>query len=120
MGDVVLGELLKERGIAPAPAPSADVFLVAATPDDRPAVLSLAHRLRSVDFRVEYGLTDAKVGKQLELAGARRARVAVVIGPDERARDAAVLRNLATKGQHEVPLAVLPERIREMLIADSR
>jgi histidyl-tRNA synthetase len=119
MGDVVLGELLKERGVAPAPAPSADVFLVAATPDDRPAVLSLAHRLRAADFSVEYGLTDAKVGKQLELAGARRARVAVVIGPEERARDAAVLRNLATKKQEEVSLAALPDRIRGMLIADS-
>ena len=105
MGDVVLGELLKERGLAPAAPPGAQVFVVAATGEDRPAVLRLAHELRERDLRVEYALGDVKIGKQLELAGARRARFAVVLGPEERARNAAVLKDLGGKAQREVPLA---------------
>jgi histidyl-tRNA synthetase len=111
MGDVVLGELLKERGLLPPPRPSVVVFVVAATGEDREAVLRLAHQLRERDIAVEYALGDLKLGKQLELAGARRARYAVVLGPEERARSAAVLKDLAGKAQREVPLAGLPELI---------
>ncbi len=111
MGDVVLGELLKERGLVPAPAPSAEVFVIAATSDDRPTVLRLVHELRGRDIRVEYALSDLKIGKQLELASARHARYAVVLGPVERARGAAVLKDLETRGQRDVPLAGLAEAV---------
>ncbi|HEX7024333.1 MAG TPA: ATP phosphoribosyltransferase regulatory subunit, partial [Gemmatimonadales bacterium] len=111
MGDVVLGELLRERGLAPHPAPSAEVFVVGATPEDRPTVLRLAHELRDGGLRVEYALGDLKVGKQLELASARRARFAVVIGPEERGRNAAVLKDLESRAQRELPLAGLPEAL---------
>ena len=46
MGDVVLGELLRERGLGPDPAAAIDAFLVAVTPDDQPLMLRLAHALR--------------------------------------------------------------------------
>jgi histidyl-tRNA synthetase len=114
MGDVVLGELLKERGLAPPAAASVDVFLVAATAEDRPQVLRLAHQLRDRDIRVEYALGLDKVGKQLKLADARGARIAVVLGPEERARNAAVVKNLSDGSQREVGMdalaaALLPE-----------
>jgi histidyl-tRNA synthetase len=115
MGDVVLGELLAERGLAPEAPPGAEVFLVAATGDDRPAVLRLAHRLRDGGLRVEYALADDKVGKQLSLANARRARLAVVLGPEERVRNAAVLKDLRNGAQREVALAELPEALRAEL-----
>lgn len=118
MGDVVLGELLKERGLAPAAAPSAEVFVVAATSDDRATALRLAHQLRERDLGVEYALGDVKIGKQLELAGARRARYAVVIGPEERGRNAAVLKNLESKAQREVPLADVADTLVTSLKAD--
>jgi len=109
MGDVVLGELLKERGLVPPPGSVAQVFVVAATSDDRPTVLRLVHTLRARELRVEYALTDLKIGKQLELASARRARFAVVLGPEERSREVAVLKDLDTRGQREVPLSELPD-----------
>jgi len=108
MGDVVLGELLKERGLAPGAPTGAEVFLVGVTREDRPAVLRLAHHLRDTGARVEYSLTDDKMGKQLKLADARRARFAVVLGPEERSRQAAVLKDLSAGSQREVPLAELP------------
>jgi histidyl-tRNA synthetase len=107
MGDVVLAELLKERGLVPEAPPNADVFLVAATGEDRPAVLRLAHQLRDAGLRVEYALGDEKMARQLKLAGARRARIAVLLGPEERAREAAVVKDLAGGSQREVPLAEL-------------
>jgi histidyl-tRNA synthetase len=109
MGDVVLTELLRERGLAPPVPASADVFVAAVTPEDRPFVLTLAHRLRDAGLAVEYGFGDDKLGRQLKLADARRARFAVVLGPDERARDAAVLKDLHAGVQHEVPLQTLDE-----------
>ena len=104
MGDVVLGELLRERGFLPPPEPSAEVFVVAVTPEDRANLFRLAHQLRDRELRVEYALGDDKVGKQLQLADARGARFAVVLGPEERGRNAAVLKNLENGSQREVGL----------------
>ncbi|HSE43710.1 MAG TPA: histidine--tRNA ligase, partial [Gemmatimonadales bacterium] len=86
MGDVVLGELLKDRGLAPPlPAPI-DVLVAGITEQDLPHVLRLAHELRDEGIRVEYVLSLQPIGKQLKLADARQARFAVMIGPDDRAK----------------------------------
>jgi histidyl-tRNA synthetase len=99
MGDVVLGELLKDKGLAPSEVSSIDVFLAFITQEDLPHVLSLAHCLREAGLRTEYALSPQTVGKQLNLANARNARLAVVIGPDERARGEIVLKDLRTGSQ---------------------
>ena len=115
MGDVVIGELLRARGRAPAPAPSVDVFLVAVSAEDRPAMLALAHRLRGEDIRLEYSLSAERVPKQLKLADSRSARLAVMLGPEERARNMVVVRNLRDGSQREVPLNSLGLELRTML-----
>jgi histidyl-tRNA synthetase len=58
---------------------------------------------------VEYGLRAAPVRKQLELAAARGAPRAVIVGPAERAAGVAVVRDLATGGEARVPLTQLRE-----------
>jgi histidyl-tRNA synthetase len=103
MGDVVLGELLQERGLLPGAPASAQVFLVAATAEDRPRVFRLAHQLRDLELQVEYSMGDDKVGKQLKLADARGARLALVLGPEERSRGTVVLKRLSDGAQREVP-----------------
>jgi histidyl-tRNA synthetase len=104
MGDVVLGELLKDKGLISTDPSSIDVFLVFITQEDLPHVLSLAHSLRDVGLRVEYALSPQAVGKQLKLADARHARLAAVLGPDERARGDIVLKDLQSGSQEMVPL----------------
>jgi histidyl-tRNA synthetase len=104
MGDVVLGELLKDKGLAPSEVSSVDVFLAFITPEDLPHVLSLAHHLRDAGLRVEYALSPQAVGKQLKLADARNARLAAVLGPDERARGEIVIKDLRSGSQETVPL----------------
>jgi histidyl-tRNA synthetase len=107
MGDVVLGELLRERkGSFEAPA-LLDAFLIAVSGDDVAPVLSLAHELRDRGVAVEYGLRHAAIRKQLELAAARRARRAIIIGPEERAAQLAVVRDLGAGTEERVPLARL-------------
>lgn len=107
MGDVVLGELLRERGLAPPVSAPIDLFVAAAAEADRPAVWRLVHELRDAGWRVEHALGVQNLGRQFKLADARGARVALVVGADERARGAVVLKDLAAGGQREVARAAL-------------
>lgn len=107
MGDVVLGELLKERGLVPKASIELGAFLIPVGGDDLPIVLQLAHALRERGIAVEYGLRHAAVRKQLELAAARGAARAVIIGPDERAEGLAVVRDLRTSTEAKVPIRQL-------------
>jgi histidyl-tRNA synthetase len=111
MGDVVLGELLRDRGLVPSDGSSIDVFLAAITEDDLPFVLALAHQLRDAGLRAEYALSAQPVGKQLKLADARSARFAVVIGPDDRARGEVMVKDLKDKGQEAVGRDRVVERL---------
>ncbi len=107
MGDVVLGELLKERGVTPKASTELGAFLIAVGGDDLPTMLQLAHALRERGISVEYGLRHAGVRKQLELASARGAARAVIVGPEERAKGTAVVRDLRTGTEAQVPLRQL-------------
>lgn len=107
MGDVVLGELLKERGVAPKASIELGAFLIAVGGEDLPVVLQLAHALRERGIAVEYGLRHAAVRKQLELAAARGAARAVIVGPEERAAGLAVVRDLRTSTEAKVPIQQL-------------
>jgi histidyl-tRNA synthetase len=104
MGDVVLAELLKDKGLAPTEVSSIDVFLAFITREDLPHVQALAHELRDAGLRVEYALGTQAVGKQLNLANDRNARLAVVVGPDERAQGQIVLKDLKSGSQEKIPL----------------
>jgi len=104
MGDVVLGELLKERGVAPKASTELGAFLIAVGGDDVAWMLRLAHAMRDRGIAVEYGLRHAGVRKQLELAAARGAPRAVIIGPEERQAGLAVVRDLQAGSEAKVPL----------------
>jgi histidyl-tRNA synthetase len=107
MGDVVLGELLRSRQLRLEASGQLDAFLVAVGGDDLAAVLKLAHELRDRGMAVEYGLRHAPIRKQLELAAARGAPRAVIIGPDERKANVATVRDLTAGTEQKVPLAEL-------------
>src|SRR5881398_3396639 len=108
MGDVVLGELLQERGPADQASTKLDAFLIAVSGEDMAPTLKLAHQLRDLGVAVEYGLRPAAIRKQLELAAARGARRAVILGPDERAAGEVVVRDMKAGTEERVPIAKLP------------
>ncbi len=107
MGDVVLGELLKDRGPADQASTKLDAFLIAVSGEDVAPLLKLAHQLRDRGVAVEYGLRPAAIRKQLELAAARGAPRAVIVGPDERAAGEGVVRDLKAGKEQRVPIAQL-------------
>jgi len=115
LGDVVLTELLRDRGLVPGEQSSIDVFLAGISEEDAPEVLALAHELRDAGMRVEYALSPQPLGKQLRLADARNARLAVVLGPDERARGELVVKDLVAKTQSAVPRDAVAPRLLETL-----
>jgi histidyl-tRNA synthetase len=115
MGDVVLAELLKDRGLAAAARTGVEVFVAAVTEDDLPHLLRLAHELRDAGLAVEYALSPQLLGKQLKLADARGARIAVLIGPDDRARGEVMLKDLRAKTQRAVRHDRVAAEIRAVL-----
>lgn len=104
MGDVVLRELLADRGLLPDTARTLDDYLVAVTPEERPAMLAVAHRLRDAGRSVEYALRPQGVGKQFKNASALGARRVVVLGPDELAQGVAVVRDMESGAETRVPI----------------
>src|SRR2546429_1660904 len=108
MGDVVLGELLKERGPADQASTKLDAFLIAVSGEDVAPMLQLAHRLRDLGVAVEYGLRPAAIRKQLELAAARGAARALIVGPDERAAGEGVVWGVQARRPGRGPRAKAP------------
>jgi histidyl-tRNA synthetase len=111
MGDVVLGELLKSRAVAPQASGRLDAFLVAVSGEDMPEVLRLAHELRDLGLAVEFALKEQAVAKQLKVAASRPARRAVLLGPEERKVGRAVVRDLGSGTEERVALASLAQAL---------
>ncbi len=111
MGDVVLGELLKDRGLLPKLDWGLDASVVIADESLRSAALKLIHDLRDAGVSVDYSLTPAKVGKQFQNASASGAKFAVVVGPEEWAAGEVTLKNLATGEQTRVKRDEVAKRI---------
>ncbi|MEQ1693109.1 MAG: histidine--tRNA ligase [Gemmatimonas sp.] len=92
LGDVVLGELLRARGLMPSVESSVDVWVVQA-PDDPTyplEMLTTAARLRDRGLRVEYALRAQRKEKQVETA--RKAGVRYVVNLTFAHDDAAPVR----------------------------
>jgi histidyl-tRNA synthetase len=68
MGDVVLLELLKARGLLPKFDSSTDVFVLIEDENLRPQSLRLVQDLRAGGYAVEYPLTAVKPDKQFKRA----------------------------------------------------
>jgi histidyl-tRNA synthetase len=108
MGDVVLGELLAERGLVPAYARTLDYFIVSVSPEQRAQALRIAHTLRDRGHSVSYAFkAEQGVTKQLKVAGREGAKEVLIVGPDELARDCVVAKNMDTGGEREIPLSDL-------------
>ena len=68
MGDVVLLELLKARGLLPKFDATTDVFVLIEDENLRPQSLKLVQDLRAAGYAVDYPLTPAKPDKQFKRA----------------------------------------------------
>lgn len=104
MGDVVLGELLRDRGPVPTGEPACDYFVAWVEPAQRAAALTVARELREAGHSVLYELRSLGMGKQLKAAARAGAARTVVIGPQELESGSATVRDMETGRQEARPL----------------
>lgn len=95
MGDVVLLELLKARGLLPKFDTNTDVFVLIEDESLRSDSLKLIQSLRQADFAVEYSLTPAKSDKQFKRAQELKATFTAKLDSDAYVR----IRNLKTRAE---------------------
>ncbi|HIC14507.1 MAG TPA: histidine--tRNA ligase [Gemmatimonadetes bacterium] len=107
MGDVVLGELLADRGLVPTFRRELDYFVVAVSPEERPEALRIAQTLRESGKSVAYSLREQSVVKQMKAAGREGASVVLILGPDELERGCLVARDMTSGEEREVVLSDL-------------
>ena len=100
MGDAVLAELLREKKIAVPQATGAEIFIVAEAKEQAMA-LQITGQLRRSGFSVDYDPGAGKWGKQLEMAEAKGARWALLVGR-EAGEGKLGLKELATRKQSEI------------------
>ncbi|MDZ4815936.1 MAG: histidine--tRNA ligase [Verrucomicrobiota bacterium] len=104
MGDVVLGNMLKERNLFPARQSSVDVYVVILEETLRSSALGLVHTLRDQGVRVDYSFVSAKAGKQFEQAQERGASHAIIVAPDEWQKGQVKIKTLATRVEEIVSI----------------
>jgi histidyl-tRNA synthetase len=109
MGDVVLAELLRDRGLLPEPGPALDDFVIFVTDDEREEAIRIVHALRTKGRRAGFDLRGRGVGRQFKAAHQAGAERAIVVGPDEIARGAVVVRHMGTGDERRVGLTDLLE-----------
>ena len=100
MGDVVLAELLKERGLVPALGQTLDAFVQIANESLRDASLGLVQQLRQAGLATEYPLLKAKQEKQFKRALELKAKWLVTLDNANQAH----VKNLETRKELTVPL----------------
>src|SRR5947209_2204293 len=83
MGDVVLGELIRDRVQAAAKREhKIDIYIVIAKEERRGDALAQIQQLREQGYRVDYPLTSAKVPKQFQTAEDLGATIALLYGDE--------------------------------------
>jgi histidyl-tRNA synthetase len=113
MGDVVLMELLKARGLLPKFAAGLDLFCVVENEALRPQSLKLIQELREAGLAVEYSLTPAKPDKQFKRAQELKARYVVKLQRSDAGDLKTLLRNLQSREEklcnaQEIPRELTP------------
>jgi histidyl-tRNA synthetase len=102
-GDVVLGELLRDRGLLPSTPMSPEFWVAAADDVDAKTVRATVGALRRAGRRVEYALRPQQLNKQLKAAVSAGAAQALILRAD--APGDAIVRDLTSGNETSVVLA---------------
>ncbi len=114
-GDVVLAELMKEKGIAPPYTARSDCYLIACDNSIQEALIAFARELRGFGVACEFSLKNVTVGRQLALANAARSPFAVFLGGREEAAGMVKLKIMATGEERLIPRSGAAAALAQML-----
>lgn len=121
MGDVVLGEMLKQTPGAQfsitdylLKAFSLDAYIIIADETARSHALAAVQELRRAGIRTDYPFGAPKVGKQFQSAEERKARYAVIFGSEF---PTVKIKNLIARTESSVSSGQLVEELLKMLQA---
>lgn len=103
-GDVVIQELLADRGLLPDVPRALDDVVFAFGEAERPVAVRLATHLRAAGRSVELVLRSVRAKRALADADRAGAARILLVGPDEVARGMARVRDLRTGEEQDVPL----------------
>ena len=107
MGDVVLGELLRARGLIPEAPAQTDFWIAGDDESLLPNVMQVAARIRRRDRSAEYALKPQQLSRQLKAASSAGARNAVIIKRDEYEKGDVTLKDLEAGTERTVSLSEL-------------
>jgi len=121
MGDVVLGELIKDKAEVFArltedvnEQSALDIFLIIAKEARRSDALRHLQQLRDAGWRVDYPLAPSKVGRQFQTAEAMGAKITLLYGDEW---PAVKMKTLATRAEMLVPHEELLAQVESLLLA---
>lgn len=112
MGDVVLLELLRARGLLPGFHAELDAFCLVEDESLRGDSLRLVQDLRQAGLAVEYPMTPAKPDKQFKRAMEIKAACTIKLERGPAGELQAKIRNLQTRAEQTVPPAQAASQIR--------
>jgi histidyl-tRNA synthetase len=102
--DVVIQDLLAERGLLPDSASSIDVFVIDADASFFSQAVQLASKLRSKGFSAGFSYKRQSVGKQMGQASAQGADRVAILGLETAERGTVTVKEMSTGRQSEIPL----------------
>lgn len=115
MGDVVLGELLRARGLLQGATASPRWWVAGAEDDMAEEVMEVAAALRSLGESAEYSLRPQSLSRQLKTASTLSVARTVIVGPEFRDARVVTVKPMERGGLEErVPLDSLLDTIRNV------
>ena len=110
MGDVVLAELLKDRGLVPPLGQALDAYVQIADESLRDASLGLVQQLRQGGLATEYPLLKTKPDKQLKRALELKAKWLITLQDTNQA----TVKNLETREEQTCPASGIAANLSEI------
>ena len=110
-----LFEQLRAHNMLPHAPVSVQVLIAQLDPQLSATYLALATELRAKGLRVENWLEPAKLDKQIKYADKSGIPFVLLVGGDEQARNAVVIKNMNEKTQSEVARADLAVKLKDIL-----
>ncbi len=108
-----LHDVMEELGLGPRAVTTAAAYVTVFNPDLTAASLALANELRAGGIHTVIALDPtAGLGKQFKEADRKGVRFALVLGPDELAAGAVVVKDLRTNAQQTVERAAVIGRLK--------